>query len=137
MLGEIDAAAVRALFDLVPPKTALPHIVELRHLGGQLSRPPEVGNAVGNRDARFVFNTVSRLERAPIEDIRPAHQRVIEALKPWSTGGRLLNFMMGENTGNEVRSAYDPNDFKRLTEIKAAFDPQNLFRHNHNIPPVA
>jgi len=41
-----------------------------------------------------------------------------------------------ENTGNEVRSAYDPAGFKRLTEIKAAFDPQNLFRHNHNIPPL-
>ncbi|GAB3451694.1 FAD-binding oxidoreductase [Actinophytocola sediminis] len=136
LLGELDETAVRALLDLAPPRTSLPHIVELRHLGGKLAEPPAVPNAVGNRDARYLFNAVSRLERADIADIRPAHRRVFEALAPWSTGGRLLNFMNGENAGNEVRSAYDAKDYQRLTELKATYDPANLFRLNHNIPPA-
>jgi FAD binding domain/Berberine and berberine like len=136
MLGSLDTAAVRAILDLSPPNTSLPHIIELRHLGGRLAHPPSVENAVGNRDAHYLFNAVSRLERADIADIRPAHQRVFDALAPWSTGGRLLNFMNGENAGTEVRSAYDPKAYQRLTELKAQYDPANTFRLNHNIPPA-
>jgi FAD binding domain-containing protein/berberine-like enzyme len=136
LLGDLDATAVRAVLDLAPPRESLPHIIELRHLGGALARPPAVANAVGNRGARYLFNAVSRLERADIADIRVAHQRVFAALAPWSTGGRLLNFMNGENAADEVRSAYDAEDYQRLTELKAKYDPENTFRLNHNIPPA-
>ncbi|MFG1946171.1 FAD-binding oxidoreductase [Nonomuraea sp. NPDC048826] len=136
LLGELDTTAVRTILDLAPPHTPVPHIVELRHLGGRLALPPAAPNAVGNRDARYLFNVISRLERADITEIRPAHQRILEALGPWSTGGRLLNFMNGENAAQEVRSAYEPQDYRRLTEIKAIYDPDNTFRLNHNIPPA-
>jgi FAD/FMN-containing dehydrogenase len=136
MLGELDAAAVRAILDLAGPHQPVPHIVELRHLGGALARPPAVDNAVGNRDARFLINVISRLERADITEIRPAHQRVFEGVAPWSTGGRLLNFMNGEDAAEQVRSAYGAEDFQRLTRLKAVYDPGNMFRLNHNIPPA-
>lgn len=136
LLGELDGAAVRALLDVVPPRTALPHIVELRHLGGRLAHPPAVPNAVGHRDARYLVNVVSRLERADLAEIRPAHEGVLRALGPWSTGGRLLNFMNGEHAGQDVRAAYEPKDFERLAGIKAVYDPGNMFRLNHNIPPA-
>ncbi|MFC4120014.1 FAD-binding oxidoreductase [Nonomuraea zeae] len=136
MLGELDAAAVRAVLDLAGPHEPVPHIVELRHLGGRLAHPPAVDNAVGNRDARYLFNVVSRLERADLAEIRPAHARVIEAVAPWSTGGRFLNFMNGANGAARVPSAYDAAAYRRLTGIKAIYDPENIFRSNHNIPPV-
>lgn len=136
MLGELDDTVVSTILDLAPPNGSLPHIVELRHLGGRMARPAAVPNAVGNRDARYLVNVVSRLERADITEIRPAHAAVLAALDPWRTGGRLLNFMNGERAAAEVRSAYSPADYRRLTGIKAAYDPGNLFRHNHNIPPA-
>ncbi|APU22754.1 FAD-binding oxidoreductase [Actinoalloteichus sp. GBA129-24] len=136
LLGELDADAVRAICAEVPPQTVLPHLFELRHLGGRLAHPPAVANAVGHRDARFLFNVVSRRERADIAEIRPAHRRILDAVAPWRTGGRLLNFMNGEDAGAQVRSAYDPADYRRLTEIKAVYDPGNTFRLNHNIPPA-
>jgi len=136
MLGALDSAAVRAILDLAGPHAPVPHVVELRHLGGRLAHPSAVGNAVGNRDARYVINVVSRLERADITEIRPAHERIFEAIAPWSTGGRALNFMNGENDAKYVRSAYDPKDYQRLTEVKAVYDPENTFRLNHNIPPA-
>ncbi|WP_158852606.1 FAD-binding oxidoreductase [Saccharothrix deserti] len=136
MMGELDAIAVRAILDLAGPHVPVPHIVELRHLGGRLAHPPAVGNAVGNRDARFLFNVASRLERADITDVRPAHKKMFEAIAPWSTGGRFLNFMNGESDSEQVRSAYDPKDYQRLTELKAVYDPANTFRSNHNIPPA-
>ncbi|GGK79041.1 oxidoreductase [Planomonospora parontospora subsp. parontospora] len=135
MLGELDATAVQAILDLAGPHAPVPHIVELRHLGGRLAHPPAVENAVGNRDARYLFNVVSRLERADITRIRPAHARMFEAIAPWSTGGRFLNFMNGEKAATQVRSAYNATDYRRLTDLKAVYDPENVFRLNHNIPP--
>lgn len=136
MLGELDAAVVPAVLDRAGPHAPVPHIVELRHLGGRLAHPPAVANAVGNRDARYLLNVVSRLERADIGEIRPARARVFEAVARWSTGGRFLNFMNGEKGARHVRSAYSAADYRRLTEIKAVHDPQNLFRLNHNIAPA-
>ncbi|GGV19891.1 oxidoreductase [Actinomadura cremea] len=135
MLGELDATAVQAVLDLAGPQAPVPHVVELRHLGGRLAHPPAVDNAVGNRDARYLFNVVSRLDRADITQIRPAHARMFEAIAPWSTGGRFLNFMNGENAATQVRSAYSAADYRRLTGLKAVYDPENIFRLNHNIPP--
>ncbi|MGW3344882.1 FAD-binding oxidoreductase [Nonomuraea rubra] len=135
MLGELDATAVQAILDLAGPHAPVPHVVELRHLGGRLGHPPAVDNAVGNRDARYLLNVVSRLERADLAQIRPAHARLFEAIAPWSTGGRFLNFMNGENAATQVRSAYNATDYRRLTGLKAVHDPENIFRLNHNIPP--
>lgn len=136
MLGELDAAAVRAVLDVAGPPAPVPHVVELRHLGGRLADPPATGNAVGNRDARFLLNVISRLERADITDVRPAHWRMFAAVAPWCTGGRALNFMNGEDGAGQVRTAYDPAAYRRLTELKAVHDPENVFRLNHNIPPA-
>ena len=113
----------------------MPHIVELRHLGGRLAHPPAVANAVGNRDARYLFNVVSRIGRADITQIRLAHARMFAAIAPWSTGGRFLNFMNGENAAAQVRSACNATDYQRLTGLKAVYDPENVFRLNHNILP--
>lgn len=135
MLGELDAAFVRALLELAGPHVPVPHVVELRHLGGRLAHSVGAGNAVGNRDARYVINVVSRLERADIDEVRPAHERVFAAIEPWCTGGKALNFMNGEKDAEHVRAAYDPKDYQRLTELKAVYDPENMFRLNHNIPP--
>lgn len=33
--------------------------------------------------------------------------------------------------------AYPAATWQRLAAVKALYDPQNLFRHNHNVPPAA
>jgi FAD/FMN-containing dehydrogenase len=56
------------------------------------------------------------------------------ALHPYSAGGGYINMMMDE--GQEgVRSAYRGN-YARLAEIKAKYDPDNLFHINQNIAPA-
>jgi FAD/FMN-containing dehydrogenase len=56
------------------------------------------------------------------------------ALHPYSAGGVYLNFIMEEGA-NRVRAAYGDN-YARLAQIKAAYDPENLFHNNQNILPA-
>jgi Berberine and berberine like len=52
--------------------------------------------------------------------------------------GQVLNFLFGANaTPDQVRAAYEPETYRRLAELKARYDPANLFRLNHNIAPAA
>jgi hypothetical protein len=58
-----------------------------------------------------------------------------EALHPYSAGGAYVNFMMDEGDAR-VRATYKGN-YDRLARAKATYDPQNVFRINQNIKPVA
>ncbi len=56
-----------------------------------------------------------------------------EATHPYSAGGAYVNFMMDE--GHErVRATYRGN-YDRLSQVKAAYDPDNVFHFNQNIEP--
>jgi FAD/FMN-containing dehydrogenase len=58
-----------------------------------------------------------------------------EALHPHGSGGAYVNFMMDE--GDErIRETYGEN-YEKLTQIKAKYDPRNFFRVNQNIRPAA
>ncbi|WP_128803868.1 MULTISPECIES: FAD-binding oxidoreductase [unclassified Streptomyces] len=56
-----------------------------------------------------------------------------DALHPFSAGGAYVNMMMDEGQ-ERVRASYGAN-YQRLARIKAAFDPDNVFRLNQNIRP--
>lgn len=56
-----------------------------------------------------------------------------EALHPYSAGGAYVNFMMEEGD-DRIRATYREN-YERLAEIKAKYDPTNFFRVNQNIKP--
>lgn len=55
------------------------------------------------------------------------------ALHPHSAGGAYVNMMMDEGV-DRVEAAYRHN-YARLAQIKARYDPSNLFRVNQNIKP--
>ena len=57
-----------------------------------------------------------------------------EALHPYSAGGAYVNMMMDEGQ-DRVRAAYRDN-YPRLAQVKARYDPDNLFRVNQNIRPA-
>jgi FAD/FMN-containing dehydrogenase len=41
---------------------------------------------------------------------------------------------LGEDGPARVHQAYPGSTWDRLVEVKARYDPTNLFRHNHNVP---
>jgi hypothetical protein len=58
------------------------------------------------------------------------------AFKEYLTDRRWLNYLGDDQAEDAIRGAYGPN-YDRLARVKAKWDPDNVFRHNHNIAPAA
>jgi FAD/FMN-containing dehydrogenase len=56
------------------------------------------------------------------------------ALEPWDSGVKYANFI---DVPTDMRLCYTPEAFDRLQDVKAHYDPDNLFRANHPIPLAA
>jgi FAD/FMN-containing dehydrogenase len=56
-------------------------------------------------------------------------------MRPYAAAARYVNYLGDDETDNAAEAAYGPN-LPRLRMIKAKYDPQNVFRQNHNIPPA-
>ena len=60
-------------------------------------------------------------------------REAFDRLQPYSTGAQYVNFPgLYEDNDAMVRDTFGPN-LDRLTTIKKRYDPNNLFRLNHNI----
>jgi FAD/FMN-containing dehydrogenase len=55
-------------------------------------------------------------------------------LRPWATGDVYLNFI-GDEGHDRLVAGFGRQNYDRLAAVKAAYDPDNVFRLNHNIQP--
>jgi len=96
---------------------------------------PAEDTAFAYRDARWsqVFIGVDP-DPASASTLREWTVGYWEALHPYSAGGAYVNFMMEEGQAR-VKATYGAN-YARLAHVKAAYDPDNVFRVNQNIEPA-
>ncbi|MDX3572854.1 bagremycin/ferroverdin biosynthesis FAD-dependent oxygenase BagK/FevA1 [Streptomyces bobili] len=128
MLRELGRGAVDDLLRLAGPGSDCGDlVVELRHLGGALGRPPAVPGAADHRDAAYCLSVLGPAGG------RPGH--VVDGMAHRGTGRSPLNFLSGPRTAQMAERGFGPATYARLGEIKARYDPDNLFRFNHNISP--
>jgi len=59
-----------------------------------------------------------------------------QALHPYGAGGGYVNFMMDGEGEDRIRATYQDN-YDRLAQLKAKYDPDNFFQVNQNIRPAA
>ena len=113
-----------------------PHsAIVLFPIGGALNLLSEDHSAVGNRDAAFVINFTGSWEKAEDDAVNVEWARAAwRDARRFSTGGTYVNFLTEEETGDRIVDAYGKN-YERLAEVKARWDPGNLFRMNKNIAP--
>lgn len=138
LLRELSDPVVNAVLELAGPDSECPLLlVGLRHLGGALSRPPAVEDAVCARDARFALQTVGVLAGPHAGEIATATAAAQAALSPYSTGRTLVN--LHGRPGDEADRArpWTPDAYARLTRIKQRHDPNNLLRFGHAVAPGA
>jgi hypothetical protein len=110
-------------------------VIMLFQIEGALNRFGEEHSPVGNRSAHFVLNIVGSWDQAVadrqnIEWVRNAW----DDMKSFSTGGNYINFQTEDEGYNRIEAALGKK-LHRLAQIKAKWDPQNVFRMNRNIKP--
>jgi FAD/FMN-containing dehydrogenase len=104
-------------------------------LDGRLEERPQSHSAVGNRDARFVFNVASSWDDASADESNITWTRAVwRDLNRFSTGGTYINFLTEEETGDRLRDAWGDN-YDRLQDVKRRWDAENRLRVNKNILP--
>jgi FAD/FMN-containing dehydrogenase len=138
MLRDLAPEVIETLVEVAGVGSGSPLIMlEMRHLGGALSRTPGRLSPIGRGEARFSMNGVGATFTPEMAQAVLSHlTRVFEATRPYQTGDTYVNFMeMDGAAENRVRAAYPPEDYERLVALKDRYDPENHFRFNRNIPP--
>lgn len=104
--------------------------------GGAVGRPGRP-SPLANRDAAWVIHQ-GAFWSDPARDAqaRTWVKTFREKLRPFSSGGVWLNFI-GDEGDMRIRSAFGDQNYGRLRAVKAVYDPDNVFRSNHNVPPLA
>ncbi|MEV5437739.1 FAD-binding oxidoreductase [Streptomyces sp. NPDC052682] len=139
LLRDLSPAAVRAFLDQVGP--AVPDcpllMAEIRHMGGALSRPARVADAICARDARYFIDTVGILAAPPAaEAVEQATRSLYAAMAPYSTGHTMVNIHGTPGDETDRARAWTPEVYDRLRHDKARYDPSNLLRFGHAVTPA-
>jgi FAD/FMN-containing dehydrogenase len=110
--------------------------VIIEHFHGAVARVSVEATAVPHREDGYNFLIASVWTDPATTDENIAWTRAaFESVQPYAAARRYVNYLAGDDSGEDpVRSAYGPN-YDRLVELKAKYDPDNLFHLNFNIAP--
>jgi FAD/FMN-containing dehydrogenase len=105
-------------------------------LHGAPQRVPTEATAFAGREARWDATFIN-VWVSPEEDDRQieAARSYSKALAPWALGGGYLNYA-SEAASLGLESEYGTEKLARLRAVKREYDPENVFRFNHNIAPA-
>jgi FAD/FMN-containing dehydrogenase len=108
------------------------------HMGGAVARVPRGATAYPGRHVGH--NLIIDAAWLPEQ-----HDTVGSAETAWARGfidaldahraGVYVNFLDSDDDARRVREAYGDATYRRLVDVKARYDPENVFRNNKNIPP--
>jgi FAD/FMN-containing dehydrogenase len=111
-------------------------VVLLEHFHGAVTRIGVTDAAVPHRTEGWNLLVPSVwMDPAATDENIAWTRETHKALAPHLDERRWLNYLDDDQGDDAVRAAYGPN-YARLLEVKRRYDPENVFRHNHNIDPA-
>ncbi len=126
--------AIGALLDRDPADATLPGL-SLQSHGGAIADVDDDATAFSHRRTRFEYVAGAKWDDPGEDGQRMAAARQEAAkLDPFAAGA-YVNTLSDEGASG-VRRAYPDAKRARLTEVKDAYDPDNVFHLNHNIAPT-
>jgi len=133
-LPELSDGAIGALVDRDPADPTLPG-VSLQAYGGAIADIDDDATAFSHRRTRFEYVAAVGWSDPAEDGLRMGAARQAAAkLEPFATGA-YVNALSDEGALG-VRRAYSEAKRARLTAVKDAYDPDNVFHLNHNIVPT-
>jgi FAD/FMN-containing dehydrogenase len=114
-----------------------PHsAVILFQIAGALNELDEAHSPAGNRDARYLLNIAGSWEQPQDDAANISWAREAWSdMRSFSTGGNYINFLTADESDERIEAALGAS-LQRLAEVKARWDPHNMFRTNRNIKPA-
>lgn len=110
--------------------------VAIMQMGGAMKRVDEMATAASHRDANYILAINNGWKDSADNEQQINWTRDYwRAILPFSSGGNYVNFLSEAEGQDRVRAAYGPDKYERLVRLKNKYDPDNLFRMNHNIKP--
>ncbi|HEY7537687.1 MAG TPA: FAD-binding oxidoreductase [Gaiellaceae bacterium] len=134
VLDRLPASAIDSFVAVAGPGSGSTLVsVEIRHAGGALGRGGADHGALDKLPGEYVYFGIGMvLDEASAAATRDDLHRVTGSLRPYRSGS-YLNF---EEEQADPASFYGEMTYRRLREVKAALDPGELFKANHEIPPA-
>lgn len=136
-LQELSDAAIAILAEHIPRKSSPMSFIQIFSLGGAFADVAEQETAFsGSRATKYLINMTAVAPDAELlaTDRAWVHS-MWQALHPHAS--ELAGYVncMADNE-NRVQAGYGPAKYQRLAQIKARYDPDNVFRMNANIKPA-
>ena len=125
LLAALPADVLDAVREHAGPGADVPCVVDIRHLGGAMARPPSVPNAVPYREAAYILRVLS--PAGDVDAARAVHNRVFAAAAPCAIG-RAATFGYGPlDRHSSLPAPFDPATRSRLVQVKDQFDAEGVF----------
>jgi FAD/FMN-containing dehydrogenase len=98
---------------------------------------PQGGAAFGQREATWNASAIAMWESFEDDAAGTGWAKsVVELLEPASlSGAGYVNYSPPDESEGRVRAVFGDARWQRLVAVKRRYDPVNVFRFNHNIPP--
>jgi FAD/FMN-containing dehydrogenase len=129
----IDAVAAHA-YDATSPWS----YAAMFHMGGAVARAPRDATAYPGRDVEhnIVIDAVWLPEQDDTVGVAETAwaRAFLAALRP-HRAGVYVNFLDADDDTSRVHEAYGDDTYRRLADVKAKYDPENVFHNNKNIQP--
>jgi hypothetical protein len=110
--------------------------IHLHQMGGAVGRVGTRTSSFSGRAAGYTYNVIGTWAEPGEDAMRiDAVRSTSAALAPLSLATSYVNFD-AETAGGRVRAAYGTETYDRLSHLKAALDPGNLFNRNQNVQPA-
>lgn len=134
-LDRVDLKVAQTIVRHLEASDAAMRVAQLRVLGGAMARIAPGATAFAHRTSRIMANLAAFYEG---EEDRAGKEAWVDGLMAelrQEDAGAYVNFINDEGP-ERVHAAYPEETWSRLSRIKARYDPANLFRLNHNVPPA-
>jgi FAD/FMN-containing dehydrogenase len=136
-LAAVTDDAIRAAIDCFARCPSPMSKLLLEHLHGAVTRIDPADTAFPHRSEGFNLLFLSEWHDPAQNEACIAWTREsYAAVQPFVGANRYVNYLDGDERTDAIAAAYGPN-YQRLQQIKAKYDPTNLFHMNQNIPPRA
>jgi FAD/FMN-containing dehydrogenase len=107
-------------------------------MGGAVGHTPASERALEIPDAPWAYFCLAMWMDPAEDEQRKAWARgFAEAMQPFAVAGAYPNFIEPDEGVARLKESYGPEKYARLVALKREWDPDNLFRLNQNIEPVA